>query len=122
MHSIYALLGLLAVASAGTTKTTITPGNGVKPTKGQQVEVHYTGTLKSGKKFDSSRDRNQKFVFTLGVGQVIKCWDEGVAQMSVGERATLDCTADVAYGVRGAGGVIPPNADLVFDVELFHFK
>ena len=82
-----------------------------------------SGTLKDGgKKFDSSRDRGQKFTFTLGVGQVIKCWDEGVAMMKVGERATLDCSSDVAYGSRGAGGVIPPNADLLFDVELFSFS
>ena len=83
----------------------------------------HTGTLADGgKKFDSSRDRGDKFKFTLGVGQVIKCWDEGVAMMSVGERATLKCTSDVGYGARGAGGVIPPNADLNFDVELFGCK
>ena len=75
-----------------------------------------------GKKFDPSRDRGDKFKFTLGVGQVIKCWDEGVAMMSAGERATLKCTSDVGYGARGAGGVIPPNADLNFDVELFGCK
>lgn len=108
--------------TAGTTKTTLTEGHGGSPTKGSQVEVHYTGTLKDGSKFDSSRDRGVKFIFTLGVGQVIKCWDEGVAKMTVGERAMLYCSSDVAYGSRGAGGVIPPNADLRFDVELFGFK
>merc|ERR1719223_1047018 len=94
------------------------------PVKGKPVTVHYTGYLNQvgGKKFDSSRDRGQHFEFTLGVGQVIKCWDEGVSQMSIGERATLDCSSDVAYGTRGAGGVIPPNADLKFDVELFGIK
>ena len=69
-------------------------------------------------KFDSSRDRGQPFSFTIGVGQVIKGWDEGVMQMSLGEKATLDITSDYGYGARGAGGVIPPNADLLFDVEL----
>ena len=98
----------------------INEGNGQKPVSGQVVSVHYTGTLKdNGKKFDSSRDRGSKFEFTLGTGSVIKCWDEGVATMSIGERAILDCSSDVAYGARGAGGVIPPNADLLFDVELF---
>merc|ERR1712083_64943 len=120
-----ALFGLACVAlvSCGTVKTTTVEGDGVSfPKVGQTVEVHYTGTLTSGKKFDSSRDRGTKFTFKLGVGQVIKCWDEGVAKMSKGERAKLECTPDVAYGARGAGGVIPPNADLVFDVELFGFK
>mmetsp|Transcript_26909 Transcript_26909/g.43259 ORF Transcript_26909/g.43259 Transcript_26909/m.43259 type:complete len:88 (+) Transcript_26909:190-453(+) len=78
----------------------------------------YTGLLKNGVKFDSSVDRNEPFTFTIGVGQVIKGWDEGVAQMSLGEKATLDITSDFGYGKYGAGNVIPPDADLVFEVEL----
>ena len=117
------MLLVLRGGEAGTTKTITKEGTGGSPTKGSRVSVHYTGTLKKdGQKFDSSRDRGKKFEFALGVGQVIKCWDEGVAQMKVGEQATLDCTPDVAYGARGAGGVIPPNAELLFDVELFSFS
>tara|TARA_B110001452_G_scaffold256509_1_gene249905 strand:+ start:2267 stop:2809 length:543 start_codon:yes stop_codon:yes gene_type:complete len=124
-------------------------GDGVSfPQAGQNVKVHYTGTLMDGTKFDSSRDRGEPFSFNLGAGQVISCWDQGVAQvrftptslpyqlgsrgavshllksgsiaaacpqMSMGERAKLTCSSDSAYGSRGAGGVIPPNADLQFD-------
>eukprot|EP00894_Picocystis_sp_ML_P003619 jgi/Pico_ML_1/54136/g4554.t2 len=79
----------------------------------------WTGTLANGQKFDSSRDRGEKFRFRIGVGQVIRGWDEGVMQMSVGERATLTCTPDYGYGPRGFPPVIPPNSTLVFDVELF---
>ena len=91
-------------------------------TKGQKVEVHWPHATRRGKKQILLRDRGDKFKFTLGVGQVIKCWDEGVAMMSVGERATLKCTSDVGYVAPLAGGVIPPNADLNFDVELFGCK
>ena len=89
------------------------------PKQGDKLKMHYTGTLAAdGSKFDSSRDRGKLFEFTIGVGQAIKGWDEGVIQLSLGERATLRITSDFGYGSAGAGGAIPPDADLVFDVEL----
>lgn len=109
--------------SMGVKKTVHQAGDGATfPAAGQTVTVHYTGTLADGSKFDSSRDRGQKFTFQIGQGKVIKGWDEGVMQMSVGERATLECSPDYAYGPNGIPGVIPKNATLFFDVELFGTK
>ncbi|HRP69279.1 MAG TPA: FKBP-type peptidyl-prolyl cis-trans isomerase [Turneriella sp.] len=97
-------------------------GNGKVAQAGHRVQVHYTGWLneggKKGKKFDSSVDRGRPFVFALGQGSVIKGWDEGVAGMKVGEKRTLFIPSALGYGARGAGGAIPPHADLIFDVEL----
>ena len=99
-------------------------GSGEQPQLGDKVTVHYTGYLTDSAKtkFDSSLDRDQPFTFKLGKGQVIPGWDEGIALLSVGDKAVLNIPSDLAYGERGAGGVIPPNADLIFEVELISFE
>ncbi len=107
---------------SGLSYVDIKEGTGEEARSGQQVTVNYTGYLTSGKKFDSSLDRNQPFTFALGAGQVIKGWDEGIAGMKVGGKRKLIIPPELGYGSRGAGGVIPPNAELVFDVELLNVK
>ena len=122
-----------APATTGTTATEVTMQDGLKytddqvgtgavATAGKTAVVHYTGWLLDGTKFDSSRDRNQPFSFPLGAGQVIKGWDEGVAGMKVGGKRTLIVPPALGYGARGAGGVIPPNATLKFEVELLDVR
>ncbi|GAC1450432.1 MAG: FKBP-type peptidyl-prolyl cis-trans isomerase [Desulfuromonadaceae bacterium] len=123
-----ALLAVPAFAAQEAKKTVTTAsglkyvdvvvGKGASPAAGKQVKVHYTGTLENGKKFDSSVDRNEPFSFTIGVGQVIPGWDEGVMTMKVGGKRKLIIPSKLGYGARGAGGAIPPNATLLFDVEL----
>ncbi len=132
MKSI-AFIGGLAMSSAmaageiietdsGLKYEVIEEGTGVTPTTGNTVVVHYTGTLEDGTKFDSSKDRGVPFEFIIGKGQVIKGWDEGLSTMKVGGKRKLIIPASLGYGSQGAGGVIPPNATLMFDVELLDVK
>ena len=100
----------------------IEAGTGVQAAAGKTVSVHYTGKFQDGKVFDSSIPRGEALTFRLGVGQVIKGWDEGIALMKVGGKAQLTIPPELGYGARGASGVIPPNATLVFDVELVAVK
>ncbi|HZV35167.1 MAG TPA: FKBP-type peptidyl-prolyl cis-trans isomerase [Verrucomicrobiae bacterium] len=100
----------------------ITSGNGSAPKSGDTVVVHYTGWLTDGTKFDSSVDRDDPFEFVLGMGQVIRGWDEGVATMKVGDKARLTIPPEKAYGAQGYPGAIPPNATLIFEVELLSIK
>lgn len=110
--------GKTVVTASGLKYVDVVVGKGASPKPGKMVKVHYTGTLENGTKFDSSVDRNEPFSFVIGVGQVIQGWDEGVMTMKVGGKRKLIIPAKLGYGTRGAGGVIPPNATLLFDVEL----
>ncbi len=108
----------ITTSPSGLTIEDLVPGTGAVAASGQSVTVHYTGWLTNGDKFDSSKDRNDPFAFHLGGGQVIRGWDEGVQGMQVGGTRKLTIPPELGYGARGAGGVIPPNATLVFEVEL----
>ena len=125
--SVALLLAGCAKLNKGVTNTgmryeIIKEGTGASPKHGDSVTVHYTGWLEDGTKFDSSVDRGKPFTFKLGVGQVIQGWDDGVATMKVGGKTKFFIPPELGYGSRGAGGVIPPNATLIFEVELLSIK
>lgn len=117
-----AATGNAHTTSSGLVIETLATGSGPAAVAGNKVSVHYTGWLTNGTKFDSSRDRNEPFRFNLGAGEVIQGWDEGVRGMQPGGKRKLTIPAELAYGARGAGGVIPPNAVLVFEVELLDLQ
>lgn len=110
------------VSASGLKHVDLAAGSGDEAGAGKTVEVHYTGWLENGRKFDSSVDRGTPFSFKLGAGQVIRGWDEGVAGMKVGGKRRLTIPPELGYGARGAGGVIPPNAVLIFEVELLKVR
>ncbi len=112
----------IGVTKTGMKYEVIKEGTGPFPKRGDSVTVHYSGWLEDGTKFDSSVDRKQPFTFKLGVGQVIQGWDDGVATMRVGGKTKFFIPPELGYGTRGAGGVIPPNANLIFEVELLSIK
>jgi FKBP-type peptidyl-prolyl cis-trans isomerase FkpA len=114
--------GKVVTTKSGLKYEDLKEGQGPEAKKGDSVTVHYTGWLKNGKKFDSSLDRNQPFSFKLGAGRVIKGWDEGVAGMKAGGKRKLIIPPNLGYGDRGAGNVIPPNAELTFEVELLKIQ
>ena len=116
------LMESATITESGLGYIMVKEGSGVQAENGKTVSVHYTGKLTDGTKFDSSLDRNQPIEFVLGQGRVIKGWDEGISYLKVGGKATFIIPSDLAYGERGAGGVIPPNATLIFDVELVDVK
>lgn len=128
MTSVKAIANRLAggkkvnTTASGLQYIDLVEGTGDSPKPGSRVTVHYTGTLEDGRKFDSSVDRNEPFEFQIGVGRVIRGWDEGVMTMKVGGKRKLIIPSSLGYGARGAGGVIPPNATLIFDVELLGVK
>ncbi len=120
VSAIYSQQGDTISTSSGLKYIILKKGKGKPAENGKMAEVHYTGWLLNGKKFDSSRDRNEPFEFLLGAKQVISGWDEGVALMKIGDKFRLILTPELAYGERGAGEIIPPNSTLIFDVELLN--